>query len=117
MKIESQVTVKDGERLTKNVKDSSVIDFVVPSSKGPIAIESKCPVVPKTRNLNQMADRTAGQLIKADKNLPKGTKQEVWIDNRTQGLSKQVQKDMRQRIVEKSGGVVKKPDIHFEKPE
>jgi hypothetical protein len=113
-KVESQVAFKNGERCARGVKGSSIVDFLVHTEDGLIAIEAKRPIVPTTRNLCRMADRTGAQIIKAERNLPKWVRQRVFIDNRTQGLCDQIQADIKDKIIEKSKGTINDVmDIRF----
>lgn len=80
MEIETQVPFKNGARVKPGTKGSSVPDLLLNLGDKKIAIEAKRPVVPTTRNLLRMADRTGKQVLKASKNLPKEIKQRVYTD-------------------------------------
>jgi hypothetical protein len=97
----------------RGIEGSSIVDFLVHTEDGLIAIEAKRPIVPTTRNLYRMANRVGDQVVKAERNLPKGIMQEVWIDNRTQGLGEQIQTDVKRRVSERSSGIVDKSTIQF----
>jgi hypothetical protein len=97
----------------RGIEGSSIVDFLVHTEDGLIAIEAKRPIVPIRRNLYRMANRVGEQVIKAERNLPKGVKQRVWIDNRTQGLDGQLKDAIIDKISKKSDGIVNEAEVRF----
>jgi filamentous hemagglutinin len=64
-------------------------------------------------NQNGLINKVAEQAIQREVNLPAGMTQQIHIDIRGQIVSETQQDAIKQKIVEKSNGVIKKEDIKF----
>ena len=101
-----QVKYNRGVETKVNIADTVIPDIVY---KGKIAVEAKNWNIAK--NSSGMIREIVRQVKERVIHLPKGMKQEVYIDIRGQKVTKSAFKKVSQKIVEKCDGVISKEDI------
>jgi hypothetical protein len=108
-KAEAQVSFKDGETVTRGTSGSVRPDFC--KTDGSCSIEVKNYNI--ATNQNGLINNVVKQAEQRAVNLPAGMTQQVQIDISGQVVSKIQQDAIAQKIVDKSGGIIKFDDIKF----
>ena len=106
----AQQSFKAGEIVKYGTKGSVRPDFCIGNT---CAIEVKNYDL--TKNQSALARTIGKQVIARSKNLPEGMTQEVWIDNRGQVITEPQKDIIKDKIVKKSNGLIKREDINFMK--
>ncbi|QPA30751.1 hypothetical protein [Thermaerobacillus caldiproteolyticus] len=96
-----QVSFKDGVEVQHGTKHSSRPDFYI---KGH-SIEVKNYKLTTPSGRSNLVRNVSKQINKRINDLPSGTKQTVIIDVRGQSISRDVLRDVRNRINERTNGV------------
>ena len=103
-----QVKYNRGVETKVNIADTVIPDIVY---KGKVAIEAKNWNIAK--NSSGMIREIVRQVKERVIHLPKGMKQEVYIDIRGQKVTEATFNKMRQKIVERCNGALNKNDIKW----
>ncbi len=104
----AQVSFRDGKEVPYGTKGSVRPDW---------CLGNVCSI--EVKNYDIHTNRTGliniitEQATKRVQHLPKGMKQEIWIDVRGQKNSIKDRLDIQNRIYQKSNGVIKREDIKF----
>jgi len=104
----AQQSFKDGETVKYGTKGSVRPDFCIGNT---CAIEVKNYDLSK--NQSALARTLGKQVIARSKNLPKGMKQRVEIDDRGQSITDAQKEIITDKIIKKSNGILTRKDVRF----
>ena len=107
----AQISFKNGVEVPYGTKGSSRPEYFRPGS----SVEVKNYNVETPKGQDSLVRNVSDQAITRATNLPNGTEQRVVIDVRGQSVTRVELNDIVQRIVDRSGGVIKPENIQFKR--
>ena len=109
-KAKEQIAFKDGEKVSYNTEGATRPDLIVKNKDGTVkAIEVKNYNLESEASRNELYHVLKRQISSRVENLPKGSTQEIVLDVRGRGLSKELIQEVTNKIKESCNNVY--PDI------